>query len=702
MTTTAHDLDRGGGKPDITYLQVHMYITLPVLALLFFVCRPFLHKLDTIKLVFLSVLAFTYTTPWDNWIVARGAWSYCPQCIVAAVGYVPVEEYAFFVIQALSAALWTTLVFLAGPTPIVVLAKEVLGRKLGMSSSALSTTVASVGGDQGSNQDETQEGSSHLASLLAHAAAGSSSAVNETGSVLSRITFTGGLQGTVLAAVWYWSLMSLAIPGTPTFYMGAIIAWTTPVLALQWILAGSYIWAAKRRAAVAVLGASAYLVAVDWIALGAGSWSISPEATLGWMVAGRVPIEEAVFFLLTNCMLVGGFLTCDRAFSVAHVRRQLATASSLDLADQRQLWLGCVLTTTSALAADPDVIKRLGDALVASSLIARGSKSFHLASLLYPWDLRAHIHAIYAFCRVTDDITDAPWLLVAARKRKLDVVRAVLVRSFDAQDQKQSTSPAGTAEKKKDDDYNSAAPNSPRTRTFNESMMADLTAEQISAVRGLCSVHDQYRVPVDPFLGLLDGYTWDLDARVIETVADVLGYSRLVAGTVGEMTTHLMVSGQSLAFTGFPARADDRVLAPAIELGVSMQLLNIARDILADARLGRMYVPRDFWPARASFSRAALAARLAARDLSPADHTIVHAAALDLVGLANSSMARAVKEGVPRLPRDARAPVVLAARVYGAIGDVLREKAAAHLPYPERAVVGRRRKLWELVRVLYL
>ena len=77
------------------YSHFHLLFTLPPLLLLFLIARPFLSALDWYKLYTLPVIAFVWTTPWDNELVRMGAWWYPSSCVLARVGYVPVEEYAF-------------------------------------------------------------------------------------------------------------------------------------------------------------------------------------------------------------------------------------------------------------------------------------------------------------------------------------------------------------------------------------------------------------------------------------------------------------------------------------------------------------------------------------------------------------------------------------------------------------------------------
>ena len=54
------------------------------------------------------LLALIYTTPWDNYLVATGVWWYNPALVTGlTLGYVPIEEYTFFIVQTLLTGLWT-------------------------------------------------------------------------------------------------------------------------------------------------------------------------------------------------------------------------------------------------------------------------------------------------------------------------------------------------------------------------------------------------------------------------------------------------------------------------------------------------------------------------------------------------------------------------------------------------------------------
>lgn len=103
-------------------------------------------------------------------------------------------------------------------------------------------------------------------------------------------------------------IVGLALIATPaTFYLGAIVAWGAPILAIQWAFDWPYLRARWRTVAAGVAVPTAYLCVVDAIAIHEGVWYLSERYTTGLSVAG-LPIEEAVFFLATNLFVVQGLV----------------------------------------------------------------------------------------------------------------------------------------------------------------------------------------------------------------------------------------------------------------------------------------------------------------------------------------------------------------------------------------------------------
>jgi phytoene desaturase len=175
---------------------------------------------------------------------------------------------------------------------------------------------------------------------------------------------------------------------------------------------------------------------------------------------------------------------------------------------------------------------------------------------------------------------------------------------------------------------------------------------------------------IDPAIpiALIRGVMSDLDPVRIATEADLLRYCYRVAGTVG-----LMMSA-ALDVT------DGRALHHAIDLGIAMQLTNICRDVQQDALAGRRYLP-------ASLVGAVEPERLA--HPTGDDRAVASTAITRLLDLADTYY-RSGEAGLRYLPKDARRGILVAARVYGAIGAALRARRCDY--WSSRAVVPTWRK----------
>lgn len=224
----------------MSYLAFLLVFIVPPLLVLAWTQRRRLrsiHPLTGRFLALMAVIALVYTTPWDNYLIWRGVWNYGSDRVVGTIGYVPVEEYLFFLLQPLLAGLWLC---------------------------SLLPTVPSV---------------------ATHASRWTGALVYATAAL------AGGL------------LLTFE-KGT---YLGLILAWAAPVLALQWAYAGREIWARRRVFALAVGVPTAYLWMADAVAIHLQIWRISPAHTLGPSL-GVLPLEEAVFFLVTNLLVVQGMI----------------------------------------------------------------------------------------------------------------------------------------------------------------------------------------------------------------------------------------------------------------------------------------------------------------------------------------------------------------------------------------------------------
>ncbi|OVE85207.1 lycopene cyclase domain-containing protein [Natronolimnobius baerhuensis] len=94
---------------------------------------------------------------------------------------------------------------------------------------------------------------------------------------------------------------------TATFYLGSILFWAGPILAIQWGFGLTYLLRERRQVLLAVGIPTLYLWVADWIAISLGIWMISDAHTIGIGLAG-LPLEEALFFLVANVFVVQGLV----------------------------------------------------------------------------------------------------------------------------------------------------------------------------------------------------------------------------------------------------------------------------------------------------------------------------------------------------------------------------------------------------------
>ncbi len=264
------------------------------------------------------------------------------------------------------------------------------------------------------------------------------------------------------------------------------------------------------------------------------------------------------------------------------------------------------------------------DLQACAAMMQGGSRTFFAASRLLPPRVRAGAIALYAFCRVADDLVDQP----EGGADNLALLRERLDRLY-----------AGLP------------------MDCVEDHALSLLVQQTALPRHLLDA-------------LLEGFAWDAEGRSYETIEDVHAYGARVAGTVGAMMCWIM--GPQGAHT----------LARACELGVAMQLTNIARDVGEDARNGRLYLPRA-WMREAGVDPQAW---LRAPACTPALQSVV----ARLLDEADRLYERATW-GVAELPADCRAAILAAAQIYGEIGHQLRRDGLDSINH--RTVVGTPRKL---------
>jgi 15-cis-phytoene synthase len=185
-----------------------------------------------------------------------------------------------------------------------------------------------------------------------------------------------------------------------------------------------------------------------------------------------------------------------------------------------------------------------------------------------------------------------------------------------------------------------------------------------------------YKVPETVLACLMDSLQADAGPRAIGTQQELLRFAYGVAGTVGQMMRPLL---------GAPSSADPC----AIALGVAMQLTNIARDVVEDAKRGRCYVPTDW-----GVSLQTLAAPRDANQRAQA-----FAVLRKLLALADDFYAYA-QVGVQAIPLPNRRAIRIATALYQAIGHkVLR--AGPENYWKGRTSLSAVEKSWLVAKTLF-
>nr|WP_283773353.1 phytoene/squalene synthase family protein [Altererythrobacter sp. KTW20L] len=272
--------------------------------------------------------------------------------------------------------------------------------------------------------------------------------------------------------------------------------------------------------------------------------------------------------------------------------------------------------------------------------IARGSKSFAVASLLFDKATRERAHLLYAWCRKCDDVADGQdhggelSQADGAAVERVQAIRALTHRALDGQP------------------------------------TADIAFDALGLVADECGLTREMADDV------VDGFALDAADWRPRTEGDLMRYCFHVAGAVGVMMARVM-----------GVAADDHdTLDRACDLGLAFQLNNIARDVWEDDAAGRCYLPVEW---------------LVEADIPPGQHmkpryrpqlvTMVRR----LVDMAEEHEA-AARLGAARLTFRQRWAVLAAANIYGAIGREVRQRGAA--AWDHRVHTGALAKLGHVLR----
>ena len=253
----------------------------------------------------------------------------------------------------------------------------------------------------------------------------------------------------------------------------------------------------------------------------------------------------------------------------------------------------------------------LPDSPAPKQVLARHGKSFYWASKFLGVELADRAARLYQFCRYVDDLADGD---LPDRQESLEDIRA---------------------------------------RLAGKELAAGAEIEAFIALA------NSNNIPLSAASELLDGMLSDQNPTAVADEAELLRYCHAVAGTVGLMMCRVLNCEEP--------RADSF----AIDLGVAMQLTNISRDVLEDAKMGRRYLPASW----ANFTPAQIAKAGLEDEDTDCREQVAHGVAR-LLDLSEQYYASALL-GIRLLPFRSRLSIAIALRVYRQIGWVLRRRNLA-------------------------
>ena len=181
--------------------------------------------------------------------------------------------------------------------------------------------------------------------------------------------------------------------------------------------------------------------------------------------------------------------------------------------------------------------------------LALFAKSFNWAGFFLPKNTYHDCSKLYTFCRVLDDLVDEQSSL-ELRSEKFNKIKEVFEKGY-------------------------------KEANDREKLIGQNEYDLI--VNNMITIADKNNIKKIILDDLIDGVSSDLKSKVyLRSVKDLLVYSYKVAGTVGIMMAKILNVN------------DTRSLKGAIDLGIAMQLTNIARDVIEDKKMNRQYIKPDF------------------------------------------------------------------------------------------------------------
>ncbi|KAF2679437.1 Lycopene beta-cyclase [Lentithecium fluviatile CBS 122367] len=575
------------------YALVHLKYTIPPAIALTALYRPLSTRLDVYKIGFLITVAVVSTIPWDSYLIRTGIWSYPSHVIIGPRLYdIPLEEVFFFIIQTYNTSL--LYLILSKPTfqPVYLSVQRPKLHPLGPHNTLWSRYR-----------------------------------------LLGQLFFAG-------VTAWGWHLVKVNGVGT---YTGLILVWAGPFLFLLWTLAYQFILGLPiSNTLIPIALATFYLWTVDTLALKRGTWVINTGTKYSMHLWDGLDIEEALFFLVTNTLIVFGQLAFDNALSILYAFPKLFPNPAVH--PSPLILMQALFTSTSIY--DEARLTGLQEAVLR---LKRKSRSFYLASSTFQGQIRSDLMLLYSFCRVADDLVDD-----ASSAEEANEWIAKLHRFLHIA-------------------YDGKRPES----AMSSYVLKNFPYDTQSALLQL----PFHKLSREPLQDLLHGFEMDLafnSAPPIRTETNLETYAQRVAGTVAQMCNELIFYIYHSTNT---LEEKHRIIQAGNRMGIALQYVNIARDISVDANIGRVYLPLAW------LDEAGLSYEDVLKDPQGPRIDDLRSRLLDKAFALYEEARGAIEE----LPVEARGPLRVAVESYMEIGRVLRQEG--FVVKAGRATVPKSRRL---------
>lgn len=459
-------------------------------------------------------------------------------------------------------------------------------------------------------------------------------------------------------------------------YLGLILIWATPFLWVLWSLAYQFLLSLPLSSTLfPIVLPTVYLWVVDTLALQRGTWVIESGTKTGWTLWPGLEIEEAIFFLLTNALIVFGLVAFDNAVAVlnafpSHFKTTPSLPSPILLVKALLL---------PAAAYDDDRVLAIKQSV---SRLKRKSRSFYLASSVFQGRLRIDLTLLYSFCRIADDLIDNAGTAAEA-KEWLVKLRKLVDLSY-------------TGDVKREDGQVIPA----KDRNQGQATLYAVNNFPGDAILTLMMLPTS-RLGREPLDELLKGFEMDLAFNSanatgpIKSEADLDLYGARVAGTVALLCIQLVL----FHYPGTSEVKAKRLMEAGNNMGIALQYTNIARDLSVDAVNGRCYVPLPWLKRDKLLPETFLVALTKAHNSGALDEFLVKKISDIRVRLLEKAYEFYDKgvDAIEELPREARAPMRVAVESYMQIARELEKPGLVLQGLGGRATVPK----WKRITVAW-